>query len=274
MDHWHSPEWAPGWQLANKQNNDAEVIVFVENQILLIDSQQKHPLISSKLISEAELIPLGKWQQQNLYLTELNKEQLSFEEYQLLPLRGLILARPDWAQLLSRAKSLLNWKKNNRFCGRCGNKLVFHNVETKLICNNCNFTQYPSVSPCIIVLIENGDRCVLARKESFPQGMFSAVAGFIDPGESAEDALIREVKEEVNLEVHNIRYFNSQMWPFPSQLMIGYRADYLQGEIIPDGEEIVQAAWFSPDNMPDLPPKNTISRALIDDFLIRNHSQP
>ena len=119
----------------------------------------------------------------------------------------------------------------------------------------------------MIGLVRRGDQCLLARGVRHPEGMYSTLAGFIEPGESAEEAFSREVREEVGIEIHNVHYFASQPWPFPGQLMLAFTADYLRGELKPDGVEILDAAWFSLDNMPQTPPEFTISGKLIDHFI-------
>jgi NAD+ diphosphatase len=123
---------------------------------------------------------------------------------------------------------------------------------------------YPPVSPAIMILVTHGRRLLLARKPAFPQGRYSALAGFVEPGETLEDTVARETREEVGVEVKNIRYFGSQPWPFPHSLMIAFTAEYAGGPIRPDGVEIEEARWFEPDQLPKLPPPISISRRLID----------
>jgi NAD+ diphosphatase len=120
------------------------------------------------------------------------------------------------------------------------------------------------VTPAIMILVVNGRKLLLARKPAFPKGRFSALAGFVEPGEMLEDTVVRETREEVGVELKNIRYFGSQPWPFPHSLMIAFTAEYAGGEITPDGVEIEEAHWFDPDMLPKLPPPISISRRLID----------
>lgn len=167
---------------------------------------------------------------------------------------------------IARAAQLATWYDQHRFCGRCGGGLVAHEQDLARACPSCELVQYPRISPCIIVLVRHGDRCLLAHSGRFPPGRYSTLAGFIEAGETAEAAVRREVMEEVGIRVDNLEFFASQAWPFPHQLMIGFFADYVGGELIPDGEEILQAAWFDRDHLPDLPPPYSISRQLIDHF--------
>lgn len=183
-------------------------------------------------------------------------------------LRGLLARAGDEAEYarLARASQLATWHDQHRFCGRCGGGLEAHAQDLARQCPNCGLVQYPRISPCIIVLVTRGDRCLLAHSARFPAGRYSTLAGFIEAGETAEAALKREVREEVGIEVANIRFFASQSWPFPHQLMLGFFAEYAGGDLEPDGEEILQAGWFGLDDLPDLPPPFSIARRLIDHF--------
>jgi NAD+ diphosphatase len=126
---------------------------------------------------------------------------------------------------------------------------------------------FPRLSPAAIVLVKRGDRILLAHSPGFPLGLYSVLAGFVEPGESIEEAVVREVKEEVGIEVTNVRYFGSQPWPFPNSLMIGFTADYKGGDLAPEPGEIEEAGWYTADDLPHLPPKISIARAMIDDFV-------
>ncbi|WP_432695392.1 NAD(+) diphosphatase [Marinobacterium sp. YM272] len=170
---------------------------------------------------------------------------------------------------LARAAQIAVWHDQHRFCGRCGARSKRAAGELAKRCPECELVVYPRISPCIIVLVTDGDRCLLAHNTRFPEGRYSTLAGFIEAGETAEAAVAREIMEEVGVEVTNIRYAHSQAWPFPHSLMLGFYADYAGGEICPDGEEIDLAGWFTADDLPQLPPTFTISRQLIEGFLNR-----
>lgn len=181
-----------------------------------------------------------------------------------------LLSRADEAgfALLSRAAQVLTWSRNHHFCPRCGESLAQHDQDLAKHCHHCGLTQYPRLSPCIITLVTKGEYCLLAQGVRFAEVRYSTLAGFIEAGESAEAALVREVREEVGIEVSNIRYFCSQSWPFPHALMFGYFADYISGEIVPEPGEIVDARWFHYTELDEapIPPPFTISRQLIDAF--------
>lgn len=167
----------------------------------------------------------------------------------------------------SRAVQIKEWDRTHQFCGHCATPTTQLSHERAKRCPNCGLVNYPRLSPAIIVLISRGDEVLLARAPRFPHGMYSILAGFVEPGESLEQTLVREVREEVGIEVSNIRYFGSQPWPFPNSLMIGFTADYAGGEIVIDPNEISDAAWFHKHNLPQLPPPLSIARKLIDWFV-------
>jgi len=174
---------------------------------------------------------------------------------------------PTNFQLISRASILLNWKTANKFCSSCGKETVFNSTEGAPDCD-CNGTpRYPIISPCIITLIHDKNRILLGRSKFFPANMFSTLAGFIEAGENAEEALAREVMEEVNVKVVNVKYHGSQSWPFPSQLMLGYFCEYQEGEIHLNDDELEEARWFDLDALPIIPPETSISGQLIRSYI-------
>jgi NAD+ diphosphatase len=169
-----------------------------------------------------------------------------------------------------RAFQIQDWARTHRYCGVCATPTERMAGERGIKCPNCGYSAYPRISPSMMVLIQNGPKILLARNVAFPPNRFSALAGFLEVGESAEDAVHREVYEEVGLKVSNLRYFASQSWPFPHSLMIAFTADYAGGEIVTDPSEIAEARWLGPgDDLPDLPPRVSIARALIDSVITR-----
>jgi NAD+ diphosphatase len=165
------------------------------------------------------------------------------------------------------AKLIIQWDRTHRFCGQCGRPTVDKAEERAKLCAECGLVVFPRLSPAVIVAVTHGDRILLARSPRFPEGRYSVLAGFVEPGESLEECVQREVREEVGLELADIRYFGSQPWPFPNSLMIGFTADYASGQMRIDRKEIVEADWFSADHLPRIPPKLTIARQLIDGFM-------
>lgn len=165
--------------------------------------------------------------------------------------------------LASRLKALGSWMENTRFCPSCGQPLRLHATETALECPACGRLLYPRIEPCIITLITRGDELLLLRNARDTQGIYACLAGFVEAGETLEQALRREVREETSLEVENIRYAGSQAWPFPDQLMVAFYADYKSGKIKIQESEIADARWFRPDALPPLPKPGSIARRLI-----------
>lgn len=183
-------------------------------------------------------------------------------------LRGLFGVLPDELFFLAgRAFQMVQFEKNHRFCGRCGSITDFKKDEYAVICPACNLIRYPCVSPAVIVAVVKGRHILLARSPRFPKGRYSVLAGFVEPGETLEACVQREVREEARVEVRNIRYFSSQPWPFPNSLMVGFTAEYAGGNILIDNHEILEADWFSADALPDVPARPTIARKLIDWFV-------
>jgi NAD+ diphosphatase len=171
-----------------------------------------------------------------------------------------------------RAVQLAEWARTHRFCGRCGTRTVPAAGERALRCPGCGLVAHPRVAPAMITLVTRGEpgpdeEALLARGVDFPVPMYSCLAGFVEPGEDLEGAVVREVAEEVGLEVGELQYRGSQPWPFPHSLMVGFRARYLSGDLVLDPTEIVDAAWYRRDELPPIPPGISIARKLIDEWL-------
>ncbi len=172
--------------------------------------------------------------------------------------------------IAGKAVQIMEWDRNTLFCGRCGSTTSPKETERAKMCPECGYTIFPRISPAIIVLIEKGDKVLLARSPHFPSGRYSIIAGFVEPGESIEEAVVREVMEEVGISIRNISYFGSQPWPYPDSLMIGFTAEFADGDIQVDGVEIEEASWFSADEIPHVPGNDSISGRLIGHFIERH----
>jgi NAD+ diphosphatase len=178
----------------------------------------------------------------------------------------------DFYEIALLAVHLIEWDKACRFCSSCSGTLQARSDMRAKECPMCGRLEFPRISPAIIVLIEKGDTILLARSPRFRGAFFSVLAGFVEPGESLEEAVHREVKEEASIAIKDVAYFGSQPWPFPDSLMIGFTAQYESGEILVDGVEIIEAGWYKADNLPQIPGKLSIAGQLIDWF-VKKHSQ-
>lgn len=184
-----------------------------------------------------------------------------------LGLREVGLHSETAFMLAARARGLLDWRRQHRFCGQCGQPTQALAGESAMVCEPCRLRFYPRVSPCVIVLITRGPEVLLAQGVRHRSaGWYSTLAGFVETGESAEQAVHREIREEVGVEVTNLRYQGSQTWPFPHQLMLGFWADYDGGDIRLAPDEIADANWFHVDRLPQFPPGFSIAGWMIEAY--------
>ncbi len=187
------------------------------------------------------------------------------DDFEWRGLRSLYGVLPDAeVGLAGRAVQLAEWTRTHRHCGCCGATMQRQAGERAMACPACGFTAYPRIAPAMMVLVRKDDRILLGRAPHFVTGVYSALAGFVEAGESLEECVHREVREEVGIDIGNLRYFSSQAWPFPHSLMLAFVADYAGGELEPDPAELSDARWFTMDELPPLPSRISISRALID----------
>ena len=167
-----------------------------------------------------------------------------------------------------RACHIAQWRYNSRFCGTCGAENADVPKQAQRICPKCGRTEFPRICPAAIIAItDDENRILLAHNKRFKDGIYSHISGFNEAGETLEETAVREIREEVNIEVRDIVYVKSQAWPFPNSLMVGFKARYSSGTIRPDGEEIEDARWFCKDNLPELPREGSLSRILINSWL-------
>jgi NAD+ diphosphatase len=211
---------------------------------------------------------LGRLGTQDCFALALPKDTALPPELKIRSLRRLYgTLDEDLFAVAGRAVQIVHWEQTHRFCGRCATPLVQKPQERAMHCPACELTAFPRLSPAVIVLVRRGSQALLGRSARFPLPMYSTLAGFVEPGESLEQTVAREIHEEVGIAVTNLRYFGSQPWPFPHSLMIGFFADYAGGELRVDGEEILDAQFFDADQLPQLPPPLSIARQLINSWL-------
>ena len=254
-----------------EQENNGSAYWFVFNQDkLLISNENEIKIPYSKNIKELNIYPLrtqylGTLDRHPCYSVETNSKIDKSKEMDFKELRSLYsVLDEDIFLLAGKAFQIVNWDQTHQYCGRCGAQTEALQGENAKICPECGFTSYTRISPAIITAVLKGNEILMAHGRDFPENRYSIIAGFVEPGETLEECVKREVMEEVGIKVKNIRYFGSQPWPFPNSLMIGFISEYESGEICVDNYEITHANWFDVDNLPDLPSKMSIAREIID----------
>lgn len=262
-----------------EQQEVALWFVFKKDKLLVCQdsSRLRIPLVID--LSELDLAPLrqqylGKLDGRHCYSAELSEEANAPEGMLFQGLRQVYgNLDEDLFWFAARAVQIVDWDRNHLHCSRCGSPLQTKTAERAKECPACGLLHFPRLAPAIIVLVERGNQLLLARSRHFLAGLYSVIAGFVEPGETLEEAVVREVREEVGISVKDIRYFGSQPWPFPHSLMIGFTATYAGGEIFMADSEIEDAGWFTPANLPPLPGKISIARKLIDGFLAKHRTE-
>lgn len=234
--------------------------------------EQGAPIPLAQLESDFDrisaLTPVGLLNKRPVYACSVETSAMDMMKYtsgNLFALLGRISTTSF--DIVGRAYQLLTWDREHAYCGRCGGVTALADKGQSRCCNACNLSVYPRLSPCVIMLVTRDNECLLAAGAGANRRFYSCLAGFVEPGESCEQAVQREVMEEVGLIVDDIRYHGSQPWPFPGQLMLGFTARWTGGEINIDPEEIDEALWCRPDNLPPIPPAFSIAGQLINSFL-------
>ena len=243
-------------------------LLLLKNDNILPNDIDIKPMVPSFL----RQLNLGAHHHINYYCAEISPEVAIPDVFHVIPLRqALSIFHCDMYGMAVKAYSVINWDKNHQFCSRCGCVTEHQAKVFERLCTSCRLAFYPRISPSIIVLIKRDDHLLMARSPHFSPGVYGLIAGFVDVGESAEDAVHREVFEEVGLKIKNLSYFGSQQWPFPDSLMIAFTADYASGEIVIDNIEIEAAGWYKYDNLPGLPSVAiSIGSRLINEFVLTN----
>ena len=199
------------------------------------------------------------------FAIDVKPESLASPQQEWVEMREILRDSSETTIAITvRGKQILDFLRTHQFCGRCGAATLEHKSDLARHCPDCNESYYPRLSPCMIVLVIRGDELLLAHGHRQPEGMYSTLAGFIEPGENIEQAVHREVYEEVGIKIDNLEYFGSQPWPFPHQLMIGFHAEYHSGKITIDNDEIIDAQWWHYKNLPKIPPTLSIAGQLIE----------
>lgn len=230
-----------------------------QHQKLLVDENLQLPKVE-KLASDLHI-----HHNDHVIARDLLEHESVPDGYQLIPIRELIQlwSTTEFLQA-SRAVQLLEWRRNHKFCSHCGHATEIHSKEYAMVCPACGYHQYPRVQPCVITIITKGeDELLLAKSAHNKSNMYGLIAGFVEVGETLEEAVQREAFEEVGVKLKNIRYMSSQPWPFPSNLMIAFHAEYDSGDIQLQLEEISDAQFFKFDQLPEIPFKGSIAHSMI-----------
>jgi len=256
----------PAVRLVAAPTATAWCFAFVEGQLLLPEAEETvltpQPLKALQAQATAEHY-LGRLDALDCWALRLAEVPAGWRK---MPLRAAMMQFPaPLLALAGRAAQVLEWDRAHRFCGVCGTPTVLHEHDRARNCPSCGHTAYPRISPAMMALVWREGEILLARSPNFAPGMYSALAGFVEAGESIEECVHREVAEEVGVRIRHPRYYGSQSWPFPHSLMIAFTAEWAGGEIVPQPGEIEEAAWFPIDALPGVPPRFSISGHLIRD---------
>lgn len=247
------------------------VYLVIAEDRLLCDAQGELMLLGAKDLptwrEERSAYVLGLWGSQIVAVLPRQTQRI-ITSRQWLPLRSQLgLIDEALFALAGRGLQLERWSREHRFCGNCGNSTQLMGHGQAYCCPVCDLQFYPRIAPCMITLVTRGSYCLLAKHAHKARPFYTALAGFVEPGESAEQTVHREVWEEVRLRLHQPVYFRSQPWPFPGQLMLGFHAEYREGEIQVDQDEIVKAHWWHYRTLPQVPPPQTLAGQLVAHFI-------
>lgn len=251
---------------------DKEILVYHEMEILVQKNSEKYKLPSYNLITshysfDNPPAALGIMDGVFYSIHHVDEPKDIPENTELLNVRHLFGSSDEnLFHLAGFGRHIADWESSFRYCGRCGTLTGNHPKERAKLCPKCGLISYPRISPAMICAVTRGDEILLARGNRFTIPVYSVLAGFVEPGESLEETVSREIMEETRISVKNIKYFGNQPWPFSSSLMLAFTAEYDGGDIIIDDDEIIDAGWYKADNLPMLPSPYSIARRLIADF--------
>jgi NAD+ diphosphatase len=260
--------WEPVFDPTVEPTAESPILAVLDGRLVVArDDPLELPSFGTLHYLGGRAWPIGRLDGEFAFAVDLAAPE---GELQTKSVRAVLADAPaPIAAATCRAVQILEWELAHAFCGRCGAETEPHPHELARVCPRCRAHYYPRITPAVIVRVDDGERILLARRAGLARPFFSVLAGFVEPGETLEETVRREVREEVGIDVDDVRYFGSQPWPFPSQLMIGFTARYAGGGLHVDDAELAEAGWFAPDELPPIPGPFTIARRLIDDFVTR-----
>lgn len=239
-------------------------LIFNKKRELFLTEDNKIPLVDNSFLSNFNVnfnLFIGSYKNQDCFVVNVD------DDVEYTSLRDVYEIDKDTYQIATRGVLINDWYQLNQYCGRCGTKTIIKKNSMSFICPECGSNFHGKIQPAVIIAIHKGDKLLMARHSYNTTVRYALIAGFVEMGESIEEAVQREVKEEVGISVKNIQYMGSQPWPFPNSLMCAFKAEYDSGEIEVDGNEILKAKWFNKDEIEDIGTDISIYSVLIEDFL-------
>lgn len=271
-----TPSFVASFQPPRLKNLPTWYFAFRKRRMLLLTDRKELVIPDASAITRFGFPTdrshyLGRYGDRHCYALALPDQAVAPDRTDFIPLRSLYGQLPDDVYpLCGRAIQVIEWDQTHRFCSCCGTPTRLSPHERAKECPQCGHLAFPRLAPAVIVLVERDDQVLLARSPRFPPGTYSVLAGFVEVGECLEEAVAREIFEEVSIRVKDLRYFGSQPWPFPHSLMVAFTAVYAGGDLRIDGHEIEDAAWYRVDRLPSLPGSISIARRLIDWFIAKH----
>ncbi len=263
-------KYIPAFLKPEKIEKDAWALILSGKQLLLwkADNQLRIPEINElkdTISIDGDMVYIGRYDGHACYCKKIDELQTLSENLKAVELREITVQTgdPGLFILAGTANHILHWNSVNQYCGCCGHKTADKKDERAKICPSCGYTVYPRISPATITAVFRKDKILLAHNKNFKKDLYSLIAGYVEPGETLEQCVVREIREEVGIKVKNIKYFGSQPWPFPDSLMMAFTAEYESGEIEVDNFEITDAAWYSADNLPEIPNTDSVAGKMI-----------
>lgn len=270
MDVSNEHKYIPAFTTSNDFNEEAWILILIEKKLLMKKVESKYEIPAVKdiksIISDCNhCVFIGKYDGHDCYSIRITQIMNLNEDLELVETKDITVfsGDPGLFLLAGTANHIVHWNSMNRFCGRCGSKTMDKKDERAKVCPDCGNIIYPRISPATITAVFRGNQILLAHNRNFKNDLYSLIAGFVEPGETLEQCVEREIKEEVGIQVKNIKYFSSQPWSFPDSLMMAFTAEYESGDLMIDNSEITDAGWYTADNLPDIPSTDSVAGKII-----------